>query len=162
MSKCLTTLMAGSALALLMGCHNTNSAHDYTYSPSATTQKATVEEIWNDYKANPSEATSKWTQVTVILTGNVTNIEARPANATTPNYYLVTLQDQINDSCTGVIKMIDKAKTTQHVLALKRGQVVSITAKLAQANVFPVGEIPECTYQFDEGRFTNRYENYTR
>lgn len=164
MSKCLTTLMAGSALALLIGCHNTNSPHNYTYSPSAPTQQGTIEEIWNDYKANPAEAASKWTQVTVILTGTVSNIEARPitVNNATQSHYFVTLQDRINDSCTGVIRMIDKAKTTQHVLALKQGQTVSITAKLAQPDRFTTGEIPQCNYQFDEGRFTYNYENYTR
>ncbi|UYZ82976.1 OB-fold putative lipoprotein [Entomomonas sp. E2T0] len=157
-SKCINTVIASSLLVLLAGCAHDQGTKDNPTSHNAREQKASIETIWNDYKENFSEATSKWTQVNIVVTGTVNNVETKDFPSQQNKdiaipYYLVTLQDQVNTSCTGVIKMSNDTTTKQQVSTLKKGNVVTIKTNLYQPERFITGDIPKCSFLFDNGVF---------
>lgn len=157
-SKCINTVIASSLLVLLVGCAHDQGAKGNPAPHNAREQKVSIETIWNDYKENFSEATSKWTQVNIVVTGTVNNVETKDFPSQQNKdlaipYYLVTVEDQVNTSCTGVIKMTNDTATKQQVLALKEGDVVTIKANLYQPARFITGDIPKCSFLFDNGVF---------
>ena len=155
-SKCINTVIASSLLVLLVGCTHDQGTKSNFVVHNALEQEISIETIWNDYKENFPEATSKWTQVEVVLTGTVKNIDSKelPSQQNKDKaavYYFVTLKDQVNTSCTGVIKMSNDVPNIERVTALKKGDVVTIKTKLYQPERFITGDIPKCSFLFDHG-----------